>query len=137
MKLLIIVLLFTSISNAQPTPALLTATIGTKHPALLLAMAKVESNYDMAKVGALGERGMLQLRPELHGFYALSTDHFQAADRYLLQLRKQCSKLGQAWFICYNYGPTAGRRVDNPTKTKYYIKVMEALREVHSRWPLL
>lgn len=99
---------------------------------LLVSMAYVESRFNHGLIGGVGERGMLQMRPEFHGTNHLQSlkGHFYHAAVYIKDLKRLCSNLGNAYFICYNLGPNKARKLfssfDKAAKFKYYEKVMEA-----------
>jgi hypothetical protein len=85
------------------------------NPALVLAIA------------SLGEVGLFQLRPEYHDVRQGNVRHnIEVAVRYLAVLKKQCAHYGDAFFVCYNYGPA--RPLKYPAKFPYYRKVMAALK---------
>jgi hypothetical protein len=116
-----------------------------KHGQLLLAMAYVESKYNMAAIGSLGELGPLQLRPEFHPEVRRAKtvlDHFRIADRYMSKLEKQCAYMGDAWFNCYNLGARKARImyanliIDTARKNSYYKKVSEANSAIR-KWTTL
>jgi soluble lytic murein transglycosylase-like protein len=91
-----------------------------------LAIATVESRLNPNAIGAIGEIGLFQLRPEFHSVKRGEIDHnINVATRYLAKLQKQCAHYGDAFFVCFNYGP--GRRLKRPKQFPYYIKVMEVM----------
>ncbi len=97
------------------------------NPNLALAMAEVESQMNPRAVGALGEVGLFQLRPEFH--WAVSTNvktNTVLAMRYLAQLKKSCRHYGDAFFVCFNYGPV--RQLKHPKLFPYYRKVQIAMQ---------
>jgi soluble lytic murein transglycosylase-like protein len=97
------------------------------NPALVLAIAEVESGMNPKAVGSLGEVGLFQLRPEYHDVRQGNVRHnIEVAVRYLAVLKKQCAHYGDAFFVCYNYGPA--RPLKYPAKFPYYRKVMAALK---------
>lgn len=97
-------------------------------PELALAIAHVESNFNPNAIGSLGERGVFQLRPEFFGHPATIDQHVHVAIFYMKSFKGRCIAMyGEAWFICYNYGPY--RKVQSPQKTAYYKKVMAAIQE--------
>jgi hypothetical protein len=147
--ILIITFIVGDYSSAAPTAAppqeYVQAASKVKHGQLLLAMAYVESRYNMAAVGSLGELGPLQLRPEFHPAVKTAKtvlDHFRIADRYLTKLERQCSYMGDAWFICYNLGVRKAKTmyanliVDNARQNSYALKVTEANRALRKWSPI-
>lgn len=98
-------------------------------PALLHAIAQVESNKNPRAVGSVGEVGLFQLRPEFH--HGASFDPVRNADqaaRYLasLKVKPRCKAYGRAWFVCHNTGPSRKIPLANPTEFIYYKKVIAA-----------
>lgn len=92
------------------------------NPKLALAIAEVESRMNPNAIGKIGEIGLFQLRPEFHqvegGNVRLQAN---AAMRYLAHLKRECSQYGDAYFVCFNYGPT--RPLKHPRLFPYYKKV--------------
>lgn len=107
-------------------------------PMLVYSIIAVESNYQVKAIGkAYGERGLLQLKPKYHGQVPLDIkNNLKAGIKYLAYVQRACYlRYGPAWPVCYNGGP--GIRLKNPTKFKYYVKVIEAYGKIeanlHSR----
>ncbi len=99
-------------------------------PELALSIAEVESGFNSNAVGALGELGIFQLRPEFHG-EQLSRDDRNAhvGVRYLASVRGTClSRYGEAWFICFNRGPYR-KPPSDPKATSYYKRVTAVYNE--------
>lgn len=92
-------------------------------PDLALAVIEVESNFRREAVGALGERGYFQLRPEFHGAAVTNpTDNLRIGLVYLASVRARCTAdYGPAWFLCFNHGPS--RRLKKPLASDYYRRV--------------
>lgn len=106
--------------------------IALKHgidPKLAYAIMEVESGCNPNKVGALGEVGIFQLRPNMHpGADGTRDEHIDSAIRYLAYVRRYCrAAYGDAWFVCFNTGPFRKTRLKEPTQQTYYKKVVEAL----------
>lgn len=103
-------------------------TIAIEHgvnPDLAVAIAEVESELNERAVGALGEIGLFQLRPEYHRVVKGNTrQNIEAAMAYLADLQRTCSSYGDAYFVCFNYG--TARRLRYPKLYPYYLKVMAA-----------
>ena len=117
---------------------------GTKYgvdPQLVYAIIEVESAFNPNAIGkSHGERGLMQLRPRY--FPKASTlspaQNIEMGTKYLAKLQQQFKrKYGDAWFICYNYGPTACRKrvhlLNTKRKTRYYVKVSEAYERERQR----
>ena len=95
---------------------------------LLLAIAKVESNFKVNAVGAShGEVGLMQLRPNFFpsAIFDVKTN-MRIAARHLSQIRAQCQKkYGDAWWVCYNIGHNRPAAL-NAKAVPYYKKVKAA-----------
>lgn len=96
---------------------------------LLLAIAKVESNWNPRAIGkSHGEVGLMQLRPQFHpgvGF-GIKQNMLMGA-KYLAKLKKmKYSKWGKAWFVAYNVGP--GYKLNYPMLHSYYKKVRKEIK---------
>lgn len=95
---------------------------------LILAIAKVESNFKVGAVGSShGEIGLMQLRPT---FFPKATfdvkNNMELAARHLSAIRPRCkAKYGQAWWVCYNIGQNRAATV-KARSLPYYSKVMAA-----------
>jgi hypothetical protein len=96
-------------------------------PRLAVAIAEVESRLQADAVGTLGELGLFQLRPEFHDVKPGATrENIDVATAYLAQLKRQCRAYGDAYFVCFNYGPA--RKLKWPHKADYYLKVKAVQR---------
>lgn len=96
-------------------------------PRLALAIAEVESGFNPNMVGSLGEVGVFQLRPEFHSVVKGNTkQNIDVAIKYLAHLKRQCGDYGDAFFVCYNYGPS--RQLKHPKLFPYYKRVQLALK---------
>lgn len=94
-------------------------------PNLALAIAEVESQFNPSMVGALGEVGVFQLRPQFHSVVQGDVkQNIDTAMVYLARLKHRCRRYGDAFFVCYNYGPS--RRLARPNEVPYYRKVKAA-----------
>ncbi len=97
-------------------------------PDLALAIAEVESQFNPKAVGSMGEIGIFQLRPEFHAVVAGNIEHnADVATKYLAKLSRQCRRYGDAYFVCFNYGPN-NQRLRSPELSAYYRKVKAAQR---------
>lgn len=99
---------------------------------LLLGIAHTESSFNVRAIGAAGERGLFQLRPEFHGKGAsfCPEENTRAAAAYLAKIKKlpSCKQYGRYWYTCYNRGPYRRKSLTNPSKFDYAIKVEAARR---------
>ena len=94
-------------------------------PDLAVAIAIVESGLNPNAVGALGEIGVFQLRPEFHDVHPGNVRrNVETAIQYLIWLQTRCKDYGEAFFICFNHGPN--RRVRDPIRFSYYLRVVSA-----------
>ncbi|MFB9323608.1 transglycosylase SLT domain-containing protein [Cryptosporangium minutisporangium] len=104
-------------------------------PALLAAVAKIESNYDPGAVSPAGARGLMQIMPATAR--ELGVDPFvptQAVDGAARLLRQHLSEFGSLplALAAYNAGGGAVRRYDGippyAETQAYVVKVQNALR---------
>lgn len=97
---------------------------------LAVAIAQVESGMNPNKVGAIGEVGLFQLRPEYHRIGTVQ-QNIRTAMKYLNELKRYCGPTyGEAFFICYNVGPNYEKRILFPKKFPYYVKVMSQMNRI-------
>lgn len=97
------------------------------NPDLALAIAEVESGLNPRAIGGLGEIGIFQLRPEYHDVRHGNARHnIDVAIRYLAKLKRLCGSYGDAYFVCFNYGPA--RKLKAPKQFPYYGKVKATLK---------
>lgn len=97
------------------------------NPRLVLAIIQIESSFDANAKGKAGEVGLMQLHPRyfLNAPFDINTNIYLGI-RFLVLMREKCEpRYGDAWFVCYNYGPYTSIR--QPRKTQYYQKVMAIL----------
>lgn len=101
---------------------------------LLYAIIKVESNYEVNRVGSSHkERGLMQLHPKYFpkAKFDVATN-LRTGAKYLAKVRELCyTKYGDAWFICYNVGPN--KHINHPEKFPYYRKVMHAKKQIEAK----
>lgn len=99
-----------------------TAVENNVDPTLALAIAEVESKFNVNAVGTRGELGLFQLRPEFHSVIKGATrNNIVVGIKYIALLQRKCKRYGDAFFVCFNYGPN--RRLSNPRHVAYYHKV--------------
>lgn len=97
-------------------------------PKLVLAIIKVESNFNPKAIGKThGEVGLMQLRPRFHTCASFEERvNIECGVRYLKIIqRKFKHTYGDAWFVAYNTGPSI--RLSFPKKSAYYRKVIYAI----------
>jgi membrane-bound lytic murein transglycosylase MltF len=103
-------------------------------PYTIAALAKVESNYNVQAVGGIGERGLLQLRPEFFGQAGDLLDpkvNVFTATRHLAKLRKHCPHQEfQSFVVCYNLGVRKAYTIREPLKQRYFIKFRRELAQL-------
>lgn len=98
-------------------------------PDLAVAIAIVESGLRPDAVGQAGERSVFQLHPRYHAIVADESENIDTAIAYLKKLKKRCvARYGDAWYVCYNYGPN--NRLNEPAKTTYFKKVQRTYKEI-------
>jgi soluble lytic murein transglycosylase-like protein len=94
-------------------------------PALALAIAETESNFNPKMIGSLGEIGVYQLRPEFHRVSRSNVSaNIKTGIKYLVRLKRECNSYGDAFFVCFNYGQA--KKLKYPKLFPYYKKVMIA-----------
>ena len=130
-------------ANAAVTPEVLSLVkkYSTKYqvnPHLILAIIKVESNFNHLKIGELGEIGLMQLRPRFHAGDLFSIEHnIRSGTKYLKSCHRYCSiKYPSNWFVCYNIGPFRSSNLRSPSEFPYVIKVKAAYKEMRARYEL-
>ncbi len=102
-------------------------------PNLSLAIAEVESNFNPSVIGSKGEIGLFQLRPEYHPVKRGNVNqNIRVAVEYLSKLQGQCSHYGDAFFVCYNLGPSY-KRLKYPRMFSYYKRVHRVMKRNSSR----
>jgi soluble lytic murein transglycosylase-like protein len=110
-------------------------TVGSEtgiEPELLIAIAKVESNFNPKAIGrSHGEVGLMQLRPEYFPNASfIPKQNMELAAKYLVKLKKLCSHRGAAWYTCFNTGPNAV--INHPRLLLYYKRVESARRQIQA-----
>lgn len=94
-------------------------------PSTAIAIAFVESSFNPKAKGKLGEIGLFQMRPEMFSIKKNTavTKQINLAVQHFVLLKKRC---GSAWPTCHNYGVTGAKRLKDPRKTAYFLKVQAA-----------
>jgi hypothetical protein len=110
-------------------------------PNMAMAVAAHESKLNERAVGALGEIGLMQLRPEYFSKSCKSQGKGAPAPcgqelfnpavnldigiRNLAELQRSCRhKADGTWVICHNLGVVGGSRIQRPKEFGYYKLVM-------------
>jgi len=109
-----------------------TALLEGVDPRLMQAIAQTESSLNPKAVGAVGELGLFQMRPEYHKVYRAMTVEQQtkAAIKLIKELKKEC---GVKFLQCWNMG-VAKTRQKNFSRTRYEKKVKYAYQNLlHTR----
>lgn len=99
-------------------------------PDLVLAVIKVESDFNPYKRGSHGEIGAMQLMPAYfpEAKYEI-TNNIQYGVAYLSFVRANCPvKDDFEYVICYNNG--VNRHPKHPKLHKYYKRVMAAYKQI-------
>jgi hypothetical protein len=91
-------------------------------PAVALAVAEIESNFNPNAIGRAGERGVFQLHPKFHSKFDVD-----AGVKTLLYWQKHCpTKKDMTYVLCFNRGT---RPVVNPKTAPYYIKFIRQYKK--------
>jgi hypothetical protein len=98
-------------------------------PELVLAIIKVESNFNYMAIGKTHkERGLMQLRPKYFKASFNPSENIQEGISYLAKVKRLCkNRYGEAWFVCFNHGPN--RTLAFVKDSNYYQKVKVAYGE--------
>jgi len=118
-------------------------------PNLALAVASHESKMNTQAVGALGELGLMQLRPEYFAESCkLPQSHKEPCGRELLkpevnlqigiknlaELQKTCRhKKDGTYVICHNLGLSGAAKIKHPKQQSYYKLVMVEYDKIKSQ----
>lgn len=101
-------------------------------PSLAVAVARVESELNAEALGAHGEVGLYQIKPSTA---KLSSTELRrpwvngsAAMEYMSHLRTRCTMTDLHFLVCYNAGPTRGKRIF-PKQSSYLKKIMFELSQ--------
>ena len=100
-------------------------------PYTIAALAKVESGFRPEAIGAIGEQGLLQLRPEYFGsagnLFDPRTNVFTAA-KHLSKVKQHCPHQEfQSFVVCFNLGVRGASQIKEPLKQTYFIKFRREL----------
>lgn len=107
-------------------------------PKVALAVAQQESQLNPKAIGALGERGVFQLRPEFHKEYTIKqledpNINIQAGLDYMVQMQHQCvHKKDLDYLTCWNMGLTAAKSLKHPSLFPYVVAVKKKIKLIAS-----
>lgn len=104
------------------------------NPAIAIAVAERESNLNNEAIGALGEVGLFQIRPE---FVSISNKDLKNIDiniktgiLLLKEAKEKCiHKKNNEWLVCFNMGVTKGNTIKHPELNRYVIEVNNLIKE--------
>lgn len=129
-SLFIVLAVFTAVANADSSTVVKdtitqTAIAQGLDPAVALAIAEVESNFNPKATGKAGEIGLFQLHPRYIKDASYSVEkNVELGVQNLLYWQKRCpTKKNKTFVNCYNRGY---RPVVNPKTTPYYRKFIRA-----------
>lgn len=97
-------------------------------PNLAAAVIQTESSFKHDAVGAIGEVGLFQVRPEFspHTAEELFDPEINIKEglRILSEAKQRCPhKENKKFVVCYNAGISGARKIQNPEEFPYYKKV--------------
>lgn len=97
-------------------------------PAVALAVAEVESNFDPKATGKAGEVGLFQLHPMFHKNPSYDVNkNVSAGIKHLMYWAKHCpTKKDMTYVLCFNRGT---RPTVNPKTAPYYIKFIRQYKK--------
>lgn len=109
------------------------ASVYALDPALVLAIAKTESQLNTFAVGSHGEIGLMQVLPKYSkvsvGDLFSPEKNIAEGARKLAEARDRCAhKKDNTWVICFNLGVAGGSRIKYPKQFEYYRRVMNNLK---------
>lgn len=96
-----------------------------------LAVAKVESNLNHSVVGADGEVGIFQIKPQYYKKIKLTKleDNIKYGIKHLAEAKKYCKhQVDYTFVLCYNLGVEGAKRVRYPKLFPYYKKVRQFIQ---------
>lgn len=125
MLIIVMMVLFIEIANANTNvyKSLIAheASLQGLDPAVALAVAEVESNYNPKATGKHGEVGLFQLHPKWHKNPSYDVnENIKDGVSHLIYWRTHCpTKKDMTYVVCFNRGT---RPVVNPKTAPYYKK---------------
>jgi hypothetical protein len=116
----------------------ITAMINNTNCPEVLALAELESSFNKNAIGAVGEKGLFQIRPEYYGKVPKTVQgQTEQVLEVLKYVRGRCQKdISMNWILCYNVGVTKGRTMLKSKKGPYrlnYIKLVGKWKKWYER----
>lgn len=102
-------------------------------PNVAVAVAEAESSMRIHAIGSVGEVGLFQIRPE---YSSLNKDELKNPVNNIIkgvlklrQAKEECiHKQDLTWLTCYNRGISGAKKVKNPHKDQYVLKVKNKIK---------
>jgi hypothetical protein len=115
-----------------------TALIEGIPPETALAIAKLESNFNMKAVGPKKEIGAMQVLPSSSKFTVQQLQdpiiNIKEGMRILKLAKTNCKhQKDNTWVNCYNLGVAGGNKLKHPHLFKYYKKYVQTKEELRSK----
>jgi len=98
-------------------------------PDIAVAVATVESGFNVEATGQLGEIGLFQIRPEFYPMLGAAEirvprTNIMLGVKKLANYQKTCvHKDDLTFLVCYNYGPENAKKVRYPDLFPYVVKI--------------
>jgi hypothetical protein len=95
-----------------------------------IAIAKLESNLNPSAVGALGEVGLFQVRPQYFKTSWQLDQQIRLGIEALGTIKARCVRdLGQNWVSCWNIGVSGALRRKGRKPGPYVLKYIKLVQE--------
>lgn len=107
------------------------AIIAGIDPSVALAVASVESNFNVNAVGLMNEQGVFQIMPQ-YSKYSIKelkdpAINIKEGMRMLKYAKDNCvHQKDNTFVLCYNLGWSGAKKIKHPQLFPYYKKVMAA-----------
>lgn len=103
-------------------------------PQVALAVADVESKFNVNAVGQLNEQGLYQIMPGFSKYTVKQLKdpiiNIREGMRMLKYAKDNCKhKEDKTWVICYNLGVSGGAKIKLPKQFIYYKKIMASKKK--------
>lgn len=107
-------------------------------PALLKAVAKVESSMNPGATGTKGEVGLFQIMPLHYSGDAVDLYNPKLNTRKAIKILKEAQKYchtqeNLTWLTCYNAGVAGAKRIKNPETFEYVVRVRKEYDKTKAR----